>query len=87
MVIQGNYVHRLLTFIFISYQGLYPESHGIIANKMFDPKTKRMFKMSSIESEWWGGEPLWITLEKQNRTSAVFFAPGSETEVSSLAAV
>ncbi|KAG1696157.1 Ectonucleotide pyrophosphatase/phosphodiesterase family member 3 [Nymphon striatum] len=61
--------------------GLYPESHGIIANKMYDPKTKKFFKMSSIESEWWGGEPFWITLEKQNRTSAVFFAPGSETKI------
>lgn len=62
--------------------GLRPESHGIVANWFYDPKLKEMFAMSKKETHWWdGGEPVWITAEKQGVRSACFFWPGSEAEL------
>ena len=50
------------------YTGLYPESHGIVANAMYDPVRNATFRKWSTETFWWeGGEPIWITAEKQNR--------------------
>ena len=64
--------------------GLRPESHGIVSNNFYDPTLKRSFAMSSpvnnTEGVWWGGEPIWITAEKQGVRSACFFWPGSEAE-------
>lgn len=65
--------------------GLYPEKHGIIANKMYDPKFKSTFSLgdrSSVEDgRWWGGEPVWVTTEKQGQISATLFWPGSEASI------
>ncbi|KAK7051150.1 Ectonucleotide pyrophosphatase/phosphodiesterase member 2 [Halocaridina rubra] len=63
--------------------GLYPPDHGIIANRFYDPVFKTEFKLGSNESlklRWWGGEPIWKTVEKQGKKSATFFWPGSEVE-------
>ena len=60
--------------------GLYPQNHGIVANWFWDPAFGEMFNMSKLEEKWWsGGEPIWITAEKQGVRSACFFWPGSET--------
>ena len=42
-------------------QGLYPESHGIVDNSMYDSTLKESFYLgspSSMMPEWWGGEPV-----------------------------
>lgn len=64
--------------------GLHPENHGIVSNWFFDPVFGETFGMSKPESNreerWWaGGEPVWITAEKQGVRSACYFWPGSET--------
>lgn len=65
--------------------GLYPSHHGIVANWFYDPTDNAKFDMSKTESRWWdGGEPVWITAEKQGARSACYFWPGSETEHSGL---
>lgn len=65
--------------------GLYPEHHGIVSNTMIDPAIgPERFTMSSAtakDSRWWGGEPLWVTAEKQGQRSASMFWPGSEVEI------
>ncbi|XP_052831915.1 venom phosphodiesterase 2-like [Octopus bimaculoides] len=38
--------------------GLYPETHGIIANRMYDIKHNESFKTSNAESKWWNAEPV-----------------------------
>ena len=62
--------------------GLYPANHGIVNNSMYDPDLGRFFRLSDREAvsdhRWWKGEPLWVTVQKQNRTSATYFWPGSE---------
>lgn len=65
--------------------GLYPENHGIVANNMYNPDTKRYFRLSISEAlhdpDWWGGEPIWVTAEKQGIETACYFWPGSETKI------
>lgn len=64
--------------------GLYPESHGIVANTMYDPVFDATFTLSNGEGNkgrWWGGEPLWVTAEQQNVRSACMFWPGSSAEI------
>lgn len=67
--------------------GLYPETHGILANTMYDPEFNSTFSMSNTESRWWeGGEPIWITAVKNNLQSGVYFWPGSEATIHNLTA-
>ncbi len=45
----------------MSFQGLYPESHGIVDNFMYDTTIKEIFTLSGAESKnkkWWFGEPV-----------------------------
>ena len=64
--------------------GLTPEHHGIVANVMKDP-VLGTFRISDTiavrDSRWWGGEPIWVTAEKQGRRAASYFWPGSEAEI------
>jgi predicted AlkP superfamily pyrophosphatase or phosphodiesterase len=64
--------------------GLYPEHHGIVSNTMYDTALKAGFNISGpmiSESRWWGGEPIWVTAEKQGVRSASFFWVGSEAAI------
>jgi len=62
--------------------GLRPAHHGIVGNWFYDPATGDSFGMKKPESNtdprWWGGEPIWITAEKQGVRSGCYFWPGSE---------
>ncbi|KAK6336647.1 hypothetical protein TWF718_009443 [Orbilia javanica] len=62
--------------------GLYPESHGIVGNSFWDPELEKEFFYTdpdrSLQSHWWGGEPLWSTAERQGVKAAVHMWPGSE---------
>ncbi|XP_063307183.1 ectonucleotide pyrophosphatase/phosphodiesterase family member 2 isoform X4 [Pelobates fuscus] len=58
--------------------GLYPESHGIVGNSMYDPIFDANFSLRSREKfnhRWWGGQPIWITSAKQGVKAATFFWP------------
>ncbi len=64
--------------------GLRPEHHGIINNSMFDPEFGEKFSLGTPavqDGKWWGGEPVWITAEKQGLRTACMFWPGSEAEI------
>ena len=59
--------------------GLYPESHGIVSNTMFDPKLNRIFSSKTrADPEWWTNVyPIWQEIEKQGKgQSAVCNWPG-----------
>jgi len=60
--------------------GLYPAHHGIVANEMYDPTLDATFTLNSAaptEGRWWGGEPIWVTADKQGQKTASVFWPGS----------
>lgn len=65
--------------------GLYPGHHGIISNNMFDAEMDEEFHLHDRgavqDTRWWGGEPIWVTAERQGLVSACLFWPGSEAEV------
>jgi predicted AlkP superfamily pyrophosphatase or phosphodiesterase len=63
--------------------GLLPAHHGIVDNHFVDPVDGVRFRYSAPEARearWWGGEPLWVTAERQGVRSASFFWPGSDIE-------
>jgi len=65
--------------------GLYPGHHGVIANRMRDPRSARLFTLTPRvevgEAMWWGGEPIWVTLQRAGGRSAPMFWPGSEAPI------
>lgn len=65
--------------------GLYPENHGIVSNTMYDPKFDATFSLGNRDEvqngRWWGGEPIWVTAEKQGLKTLCNFWPGSEAEI------
>jgi predicted AlkP superfamily pyrophosphatase or phosphodiesterase len=65
--------------------GLYTENHGIIANSFYDYELEARFSYGPQggpnDERWWGGEPIWVTAEKQGKTAATFFWPGSEASI------
>ncbi|MGD9523842.1 MAG: ectonucleotide pyrophosphatase/phosphodiesterase [Gemmatimonadales bacterium] len=64
--------------------GLRPDHHGIIANNIRD-SVLGSFSMSNRaavqEARWWGGEPVWVALEKAGRPASAMFWPGSEAAI------
>jgi predicted AlkP superfamily pyrophosphatase or phosphodiesterase len=65
--------------------GLWPEHHGIVNNRMYDPNFKAYFNIFNnpgpTDGRWWGGEPIWVTAIKQGRLADCMFWPGSEAEI------
>ncbi|MBK7935471.1 MAG: alkaline phosphatase family protein [Pyrinomonadaceae bacterium] len=63
--------------------GLYPANHGIVENNVYDFGTVfTMGKREEVENpRWWGGEPIWVTAEKQGQVAASFFWVGSEAKI------
>eukprot|EP00127_Corallochytrium_limacisporum_P004585 Clim_evm25s168 gene=Clim_evmTU25s168 len=52
--------------------GLLPEHHGIVGNEFFDPVLGEFsLKENSRDAIWFGGEPLWVTCQKNNITCGV----------------
>ncbi|XP_036417006.1 ectonucleotide pyrophosphatase/phosphodiesterase family member 1 [Colossoma macropomum] len=61
--------------------GLYPESHGIVDNKMYDVTRNASFSLKSDEKfnpTWYQGEPVWFTAMKNRLKVGTFFWPGSD---------
>ncbi|TSL82490.1 Ectonucleotide pyrophosphatase/phosphodiesterase family member 2 [Bagarius yarrelli] len=61
-----------------SVKGLYPESHGIVGNSMYDPSFDALFMLRGKEKlnhRWWGGQPIWITSVEQGVKAGTFFWP------------
>jgi len=65
--------------------GLYPDHHGLIDNNFVAPDLGLSYRMSdraAVENpSFYGGEPIWITAEKQGAKAASFFWVGSEAAV------
>jgi predicted AlkP superfamily pyrophosphatase or phosphodiesterase len=52
---------------------------------MYDPEFDATFSLGNREEvqngRWWGGEPIWVTAEKQGLKTLCNFWPGSEAEI------
>lgn len=65
--------------------GLHPGHHGMVANVIRDPETGRLFERTNraeVEDPmWWGGDPIWNTVQRAGYIAATMFWPGSEAPV------
>lgn len=66
--------------------GCYPENHGIVSNRMWDPIFQEWYYIGEgaepvQDGKWYEAEPIWVTAEKAGLTTAVYHWPGSETEI------
>ncbi|WP_206859756.1 ectonucleotide pyrophosphatase/phosphodiesterase [Lysobacter changpingensis] len=64
--------------------GLRPDRHGVIHNRMSDADIGdfAVADRSAVDdSRWWGGEPIWVTAEKQGVRSASWAWPGSSAPI------
>jgi predicted AlkP superfamily pyrophosphatase or phosphodiesterase len=65
--------------------GLYPDHHGLINNSFYAPDLDLSYRIgdrAAVENPaFYGGEPIWITAEKQGARAASFFWVGSETAI------
>ncbi len=67
--------------------GQYPTRHGILSNNIVDEALPGRFSLSERDrwvqqdTRWWGGEPIWVTAERQGQATATMFWPGSDVEI------
>ena len=65
--------------------GLYPDHHGIVDNSFYAPDLGKGYSIGNREAvengDFYGGEPIWVTAEKQGVRAASFFWVGSEADV------
>jgi predicted AlkP superfamily pyrophosphatase or phosphodiesterase len=63
--------------------GLRPDHHGIVHNNIRDAALGRFVSKqdSARDGRWWGGEPIWNTLQRQGGIAATMFWPGSEAAI------
>ncbi|KAK0411163.1 hypothetical protein QR680_005522 [Steinernema hermaphroditum] len=62
--------------------GLYPESHGIVDNTVFDPlvEPELVDAKKTNNSKFYLGEPIWSAVERNGHKSACLFWPGCGIE-------
>ena len=65
--------------------GLYPGHHGVVGNAFYDPTRRAWYRSNAPsaikDSSWYGGEPIWVTAERNGVKSGVYFWPGSEAAI------
>jgi len=63
--------------------GMYPDHHGITANKMEDAaRPKEVFTMQSDDPFWWNeADPIWVDAEKAGIRTGTEFWPGSNVAI------
>ena len=85
--VRANMIPAMPTKTFVNFYslatGLHPKNHGFVSNYPYDREIGRKFNRQTDASDpqWWGGEPIWITAEKQGVKAATYFWVGSEVEI------
>jgi len=68
--------------------GLYPNNNGIVNNTFIDIERDLMYSIGNREAvedgEFYDGEPIWNTAEKQNVKAATFYWVGSEADIQNM---
>lgn len=68
--------------------GLYPDHHGIVANKMEDAaRPGETFTMATDDPFWWNAaEPIWVDAEKAGIRAGAMFWPGANVPIGAVKA-
>ncbi|XP_018553454.1 ectonucleotide pyrophosphatase/phosphodiesterase family member 5 [Lates calcarifer] len=83
--VENAYITKTFPNHYSLVTGLYAETHGIVANEMYDPVLNRSFSMetdSIYDSRWWEeAVPLWVTIQKAGGRSGAAMWPGSDVRI------
>ncbi|XP_034435461.1 ectonucleotide pyrophosphatase/phosphodiesterase family member 5 [Hippoglossus hippoglossus] len=83
--VENTYITKTFPNHYSLVTGLYTETHGIVANEMYDPVLNRSFSMetdSIYDSRWWEeAVPLWVTIQKAGGRSGAAMWPGSDVKI------
>ncbi|XP_038582639.1 ectonucleotide pyrophosphatase/phosphodiesterase family member 5 [Micropterus salmoides] len=83
--VESAYITKTFPNHYSLVTGLYAETHGIVANEMYDPALNRSFSMetdSIYDSRWWDeAVPLWVTIQKAGGRSGAAMWPGSDVKI------
>lgn len=81
----NTFITKTLPNHYTLVTGLHAESHGVVANEMFDMHLNRSFSMegqSAYEPRWWEeAVPLWVTNQRAGGRSGAAMWPGSDVEI------
>lgn len=65
--------------------GLHPDHHGVVNNRFYDKVLERPMSVFNYDDtktqNFWGGDPIWNTAERQGRVANIFMWPGSEVPI------
>lgn len=64
--------------------GLYPDHHGIVANKFYDTTFKKLFSLAAkekLDPAFYSGHPIWNVAEEQGIKTASFYWAGSDVAI------
>lgn len=65
--------------------GLVPDHHGIVDGSFWNPETQEIYSMGDSSTrynpEYYGGEPIWVTAEKQKIKTANIYWVGSDIAI------
>lgn len=83
--VESAYITKTFPNHYTLVTGLYAETHGIVANEMYDPVLNQSFSMetdSIYESQWWDeAVPLWVSIQKAGGRSGAAMWPGSDVKI------
>ncbi|KAG7460744.1 hypothetical protein MATL_G00201990 [Megalops atlanticus] len=83
--VENTYITKTFPNHYTMVTGLHAESHGIVANEMYDPDlnlTFSMDRMDTYDPRWWDeGVPLWVTNQRAGHRSGAAMWPGSDVEI------
>ncbi|XP_023655386.1 ectonucleotide pyrophosphatase/phosphodiesterase family member 5 isoform X2 [Paramormyrops kingsleyae] len=83
--VENVYITKTYPNHYTMITGLYAESHGIVANEMYDPNLNLTFNMDKMEiydSRWWDeAVPLWVTNQIAGHRSGAVMWPGSDVKI------
>ena len=65
--------------------GLHPDHHGVVNNSFYDHKShcyRSVFKAEDVRTpDFWAGDPIWNTAERQGKLANIFMWPGSDVPI------
>lgn len=65
--------------------GLFPDNHGLIANTFFNQDLQKEFRIANRKAvgnpKFYGGDPIWNTVQRYGIKSASFFWVGTEAPI------
>jgi predicted AlkP superfamily pyrophosphatase or phosphodiesterase len=68
--------------------GLYPDNHGIVDNNFYCPDLKLRYRIGDNKAvgnpDFYLGEPIWVTAENQDVTTASYFWVGSDVNINNV---